>query len=96
MIWDKDKIKDLRLRLGFSSSDLARRLHCDSQSVKVWENGDDQPGSQHTQILDLLLKEADLCADEMAHNPLAEEFLATDNLGQIDRTSVKRRFSQNN
>lgn len=96
MEWNSEKIKELRLRLGFSTSDMARRLRCECVDVRTWEIGEADPSQDVVQILDLLSKQAEACADELANNPLAENLLDADELGQIDFESVKSRFSQNN
>lgn len=96
MTWDSDKIRDLRLRLGFSTADMARRLQTDSLEIRSWEIGIKIPAEFQLSQLDLLQKQAEASADEMAFNVLAEQFQDGDELDQIDLTSVKRRFSQNN
>ena len=95
-MWDAEKIRDLRLRLGFSTSDLARRLHCECSEVKSWETGIQLPSLFQLQQLSLLEKQAEVCAEETSNGPLAEKCLASDELGQIDLASVKHRFSENN
>jgi transcriptional regulator with XRE-family HTH domain len=96
MVWDSEKIKDLRLRLGYSTSDLARHLNCESVDIRTWEIGTAEPNDEVLQKLELLLRQADFCADELACNPLADNLLDADDLGQIDLASVKSRFSENN
>lgn len=95
MTWDAEKIRDLRLRLGFSTADLARRLQTECRSIRVWEAGEELPQSFQLQLLDILSNQAEVCAEETAAGALAEH-QADDQLGQIDLTSVKRRFSENN
>jgi transcriptional regulator with XRE-family HTH domain len=96
MEWNAEKIRELRLRLGFSTSDMARRLHTECAAVKTWESGEVLPLPEQLQLLDLLSYHAEECADEVVTCALAEQFLASDELGQIDLNSVKRRFSGNN
>lgn len=96
MNWDAEKIKELRLRLGFSTSDMARHLHCECTSIRDWELGNIYPEAEIVQILDLLSKQAEALADEMSSMPLAENILDSDELGQIDFQLVKSRFSENN
>lgn len=36
-------IKNLRIKLGFSQEDLAKRLNVSSQAVSKWENGESKP-----------------------------------------------------
>jgi transcriptional regulator with XRE-family HTH domain len=38
MIWDGDKIKNLRRKMGWSAEDLARRLNCLKIDIMNWEN----------------------------------------------------------
>jgi transcriptional regulator with XRE-family HTH domain len=96
MEWNAEKIRELRLRLGFSTSDLARRLHTESAAVKDWEAGEILPPPEQLQILDLLSHHAEECAEEVVTCALAEQCLESDELGQIDLNSVKHRFSENN
>jgi DNA-binding transcriptional regulator YiaG len=37
--WNPEHIVTLRRRLGWSKSDLARRLHCETTEVEAWEEG---------------------------------------------------------
>ena len=96
MTWNAEKIRDLRLRLGFSPSDLARRLHIECAAIKTWEAGEILPLPEQVQILDLLSHQAEECAEEVISCALAEQLLASDELGQIDLNSVKDRFPENN
>lgn len=36
--WPGSRVKNLRLRLGWSRADLALRLKCEAQIVSSWEN----------------------------------------------------------
>jgi ribosome-binding protein aMBF1 (putative translation factor) len=95
MVWDSDKIKSLRLRLGWSSADLARRLSCESVIVTSWEQGVVAPNENQEEELNLLLKQADSSADEVSSQVLAEIFLEETNEGQCDLHKAKARFVEN-
>lgn len=77
-------VKSLRLRLGWTQADLARRLNCASYEVESWETGQSIPNSQISSQLELLLSQADACAFEMQSAPKAESFCEKQRLGQID------------
>jgi transcriptional regulator with XRE-family HTH domain len=96
MNWDGERIRVLRLRLGFSPSDLARRLQCECTDIRSWEIGLVHPPDFQLHQLDLLSLQAEICADEVAANPLAEQILDKDKTGQVDLAHVKARFSGNN
>ena len=70
--WNGDRIKDLRLRMGWSQSDLARRLHVNSLEIGQWEMDLEFPQDCITEELDLLLKLAQWSAEQISCESLAE------------------------
>lgn len=96
MEWNSETIRELRLRLGFCTSDLARRLHCDCDEVYDWEHGLASPIGYASQQLDLLKKQAEAVADEIFATPLADQILEIDDLGQIQFDEVRTRLSEIN
>jgi transcriptional regulator with XRE-family HTH domain len=95
MIWDGDKVKILRRRMGWSQSDLARRLHCETQQVQIWESRSTGPLTclqNHLDALVLLEREAEMHSDMVVQSTLAEVILEETREGQIDRDSVQKRF----
>lgn len=96
MPWTAEKIKSLRRRLGWSSSDLARRLQVETDLVLNWESGSHLPLEWVIDELSLLEKQAEANSDSIAQGPLAEVFLEEQHTEQCDLASVKRRFSENN
>lgn len=52
MNWTGEKIKELRLRLGWSQAEFARRLGCRQQTVSEWETNIYQPQNAYSQLLD--------------------------------------------
>ena len=95
MSWSGEKIKSLRKRLGWSSSDLARRLSVDCEEVMAWENNKKKPAAQIDELA-LLEKQAELNCEVVAGDPLAEMLLEESRSDQCDLSAVKRRFSENN
>jgi transcriptional regulator with XRE-family HTH domain len=86
---NKNTIKSLRLRLGWSQADLARRLNCASIEVEHWENGSQTPTAHFLNEMFLLVKQADACSHEVHASPLAEDMCDKQALGQIEFSEVK-------
>lgn len=98
MSWNPEKIRELRLRLGWSPSDLARRLHCESASISSWESGKVLPNDGQLQLLELLDRQADAYADEVSQTALADSVLDHAEVGSIEQINlqvVKRKFTEN-
>jgi len=87
--WNKDAIKSLRRRLGWSQGDLARRLSCASTEVESWENGSHTPAMNFLNELFLIAKQADACSHEVHASPLAETLCDQQALGQIEFSEIK-------
>lgn len=87
--WSKSTIKSLRLRLGWSQSDLARRLNCASTEIELWEKGTQKPNPSALSELFLIMKQADACSDEVHNSPRAETLCDQNALGQIQFSEIK-------
>lgn len=70
--WTSNRIHSLRLRLGWSCSDLARRLECSSLEVLKWEYQELNPEEKYLSKLEFIEKQADEVSYEMLICPLAE------------------------
>ncbi len=57
MIWDKEKIKNLRVKLGLSQAEFAHRLGCRQQTVSEWELGIYLPANAYGRLLATLQNE---------------------------------------
>ncbi|UOE99731.1 helix-turn-helix domain-containing protein [Bdellovibrio reynosensis] len=86
--WNKEALKNLRLRLGWSRSDLARRLHCSYDLVESWESGADIESRAKSE-LQVLLVQAQALGDEVKSLPAAENECERKALEQIDFSKVK-------
>lgn len=89
LIWNKESLRALRLRMGWSKSDLARRLHCSSDDIDSWEGGNRHIELSVKAELELLLRQAEACCDEVQFTPAAENQCTKNALEQIDFTQVK-------
>lgn len=92
MEWDGSKIRDLRLRMGWSQSDLARRLQIESKKISEFEMGLELAPEEVESALDLLLKQADVTADGVSCGSLCEIVFDEDEVLQVDTSSVRRKF----
>jgi transcriptional regulator with XRE-family HTH domain len=93
MVWDGDRIRDLRRRLGLTQSDLARRLEIESYKIGEMEIGliEETPLNVSSR-LDLLFKQAEASADGVSCDSLAEILFEEDSVLQVDTTSIHRKF----
>lgn len=87
--WDAEALRTLRLRMGWSRSDLARRLHCSSDEVESWEEGIVQVEAALKGELEILLHQAEACCDEVKIMPVAENECDKNALDQIEFSRVK-------
>jgi ribosome-binding protein aMBF1 (putative translation factor) len=87
--WNKETIRSLRLRLGWSKSDLARRLKCSSTEVDFLENGKSAVATSVRGELEIILRQAEACSDETKFTPMAENECEAKALEQIDFSRVK-------
>ena len=81
-------LRGLRLRMGWTSSDLARRLGVTFTEVMNWEKNNVIPEERHVHI-EFLLRQADLCCDELHTAPVVESYLDQTNCDQIHVDRVK-------
>ena len=76
-------VKSLRLRLGWTQSDLSRRLGCKILEISQWETGMAIPNSDQAGLLQLLFSQAEACNLDTHAAPRAEVFCQQKDLGQI-------------
>ncbi|MDG0816783.1 helix-turn-helix domain-containing protein [Bdellovibrio svalbardensis] len=87
--WNKESVRALRLRLGWSKSDMARRLKCSLTDVEAFEEGQ---GSMQAQIkgeLEIMYRQCQECSDEVKYTPASELALDKNALEQIEFSRVK-------
>lgn len=93
MEWDSHNIRSLRRRLGWSQSDLARRLQIESASVQTWESGEAKPLRSQVQILEMLFNQAELTSLEIAQSTQVE---LTMNQRELESLSIQSLDSSEN
>lgn len=90
--WNKNTVRSLRLRLGWSRSELAHRLHCALTDIEAWEEGDVRVDAPVTSQLEILLRQAEAYSDEVHFTPAAECQCEEKALEQINFSQVKADF----
>lgn len=88
--WKQDEIRILRLRLGWTQSDLARRLECEAKMVESLEAGSIDVAVEIVHKLEMISHQADLCGEEVQSTPAAENFCDQEHLGQVELNKVRR------
>lgn len=87
--WTAQSIRCLRLRMGWSQSDLARRLEVNPQLVADWESEALMPLPQKLEVLDILEKQARMHAEATAVSPIAERECEEKHLMQVDVSRIE-------
>ncbi|NUN04741.1 MAG: helix-turn-helix transcriptional regulator [Bdellovibrio sp.] len=87
--WNKETLRDLRLRLGWSRSELARKLHCAPEEIESWEDGTGLIALAMKGELEIILRQAEACSEEVQFTPAAENECAKNALEQINFSRVK-------
>lgn len=90
--WNKQNLRSLRLRLGWSRSELAHRLHCSLSDIEAWEENGQKIDSGHISELEILLRQAEECSEEIHYTPAAESQCELKALEQIHFSQVKADF----
>ncbi len=87
--WQQVQIRTLRLRLGWTQADLARRLDCQPKLIESIEAGVETAAVELVHKLELIAHQADLCGDEIQCLPAAESFCDQEHLGQVELNKVR-------
>lgn len=89
MDFKSENVRQIRLRMGWSQSDLARRLQTEVQTIVGIEEG-------HTNISDdlkshfvFLLQQAEIISEQIQCIPLAEQMLDNGDLPQIFQSEIQ-------
>ncbi len=90
--WKHDEIRLLRLRLGWTQADLARRLSCDLQLVESLEIGSKVAAIEVVHKLELIAHQADLCGEEIQNRPVAENMCDQEQLGQVELNKIIKKL----
>ncbi len=92
MEWNGEKLRSLRLRMGWTQSDLARRLHVESEKIDQLEMGTDNMSEEISQALDLLDIQAEAMAEDLFCGSLSEILFDEEEVLQVDTSSIRRKI----
>lgn len=87
-IEDRLNVRNLRRRLGWSQSDLARRLGTDAEFVEALELGQTSADKSIMSQLELIVKQADQATEETVVHALADQILEEKELEQCTNNDV--------
>jgi transcriptional regulator with XRE-family HTH domain len=87
--WKEKQIRLLRLRLGWTQADLARRLQCETQLIDSLEKGVESAAMEMVHKLELIAHQAEKCGDEIQKLPAAECLCDQEHLGQVELNKVR-------
>ncbi len=92
MEWTKEKMRELRLRMGWSQSDLARHLEVDSQTINQIERGLSIDIDNLRSKLTFYWRQAESISDEVQMSALAEKTLEAHNLNQLFQSELNDKY----
>lgn len=88
MALKQNEIRELRLRLGWSTAELGRRMGCCSDTVRQWESGDLSPTVECHEHMQYLWEQMEAQAKKIHEIPVAEEIMKSMGIDQIPREIV--------
>ncbi|MCB0414093.1 MAG: helix-turn-helix transcriptional regulator [Bdellovibrionales bacterium] len=81
--WSGAKIKELRLSLGWSVAELARRLSCSTDLICEWERSDSQPDQEMKVQLNSLQMIVEKNRELVSKRVQAEFLMVQEGLDQV-------------
>lgn len=92
MEWTKERVRELRLRMGWSQSDLARHLQVELESVSNLENGQSSDFDPLKSQLTLFWRRAETLSEEVQISALAEKMIEDQNLIQLFQSDLEDKY----
>ncbi|MEY4615915.1 MAG: hypothetical protein RJB66_875 [Pseudomonadota bacterium] len=92
MEWTKERVRELRLRMGWSQSDLARHLQVEVESVTKLENGGSSNFDGIKSQLTLFWRRAESLSEEVQISALAEKMIEDQNLNQLFQSDLDDKY----
>ncbi|HEX4923690.1 MAG TPA: helix-turn-helix transcriptional regulator [Bdellovibrionales bacterium] len=91
--WTSAEIRQLRLRLGWSQAELARRLGCRQQTVSEWETDAYVPQNAYSRLLELLHDHLEVHSDQVSRRPVAEILMKEVGYSQISGDELSEKLT---
>ena len=89
-------VRGLRCRLGWSQSELAHRLGIQTEVVRAWETGQENPTLQQNQVLEILFRQTEASVLEIQDTPVADSLMEDLKLTSINLRDLMRERSGKN
>lgn len=87
--WSNKSAVQLRKRLGWSVSEMARRLNLTTEEVRKIESGEKAIKSEQKNALSYIEAQLEKHVETLHHDPIAESFLKEKKLSQVHKSEVK-------
>ena len=88
-MWTSERVKQLRLKLGWSMVDLSRRLSCSIDELREMEAGKERPLKEHLLQLDALLFQLETYNEQMRRSSQADQAMNDAGFVQIHKKDLK-------
>ena len=82
------EIRQLRYRMGWTQSEMARTVGCKVELVAAWEQGAAHPESEQQTTLIRFMQQAESNSEKIQRGPAAEDLMTRRNLSQIHDSEV--------
>lgn len=92
MEWTKDRVKELRLKMGWSHSDMARHLSVGVNIITDIENGVQKEIETLSSALTMYWQQSENLSDEVLLSALAEQVLENEKLSQLFRSELQDQY----
>ncbi len=89
-LWTAQEIKCLRLKLGWSAAELARRLCCSMQMITEWERGSDFPSPDECLKLERLEFDLEDYSQKVHLESYASQLFSITQVEQICQTEIRQ------
>lgn len=87
-MFEAAEIRQLRYRMGWTQSEMARTVGCEIELIAAWEQGAAQPAREHETTLVRFMQNAQANAEKLQRLPAAEDLMTRRNLSQIHDSEV--------
>lgn len=81
-------IRNLRYRMGWTQSEMARTVGCKIELVAAWEQGAAHPEGEQQTTLIRFMQQAESNSEKIQRCPAAEDLMTRRNLSQIHDSEV--------
>jgi transcriptional regulator with XRE-family HTH domain len=87
--WTAGQIKALRLKLGWTTSQLSRFMGCEMSLIKAWERNHSQPDVSELHQLDRLQQYCEEACWQTQQRSLADSVLNDLNVDQLHHAEIE-------